>query len=1098
MELVKGTPITKYCDDHKLTPKDRLGLFVQVCQAVQHAHQKGVIHRDLKPSNVLVAPYDGKPVVKVIDFGVAKAAGQPLTEKTLVTGLGAVVGTPEYMSPEQAELNNADIDTRSDIYALGVLLYELLTGTTPLTKLRVRQAALLEVLRVIREEEPPRPSTRLSTNAELPSIAAVRGLEPARLSKLVRGELDWIVMKALEKDRARRYETANGFAQDIERYLADEPVLACPPSAGYRLRKFARRNKGSITLASVVLLFLIVLGSGIGWAVRDRAARDAAAAKERQDREEALDREVGHILDEAEALAGRGKWPEALAAVERADKLLESAGRAERPPQLLGWQRDLTMARRVADIYREPQAPQQSSRPRNSAEEYYSEQRQDARFGTAFQEFGIDVDALPPGECAARIGRARIREALVRALDEWAALRKQARGGDDPGWRTLVEVARQADSDDWRNRFREALLRLDRPALEKLAAAVPLRDVPPATLHLLGSALKDVGALQKAVDVLRQAQQQYPDDPWINDTLALFSLNEFYPPRLDDAVRFYTVAAALRPRSPHAHRALAVALDNKEAFADAMAEYSRVIELTPEDARAWYERGEFCRMALQQDDKAMADYAKAVEVDPNNFLAHLSLGGQLMKKGQVHEAIVEFMAVIRLTKDKPDFGLRQALYSLRQKGQLKEIMARFQEDARLKPDDATAYIVLAIALEVDAQPGAAIDEYREALRLLKKDAGAHVKLCNALVNAGRLDEAALEYRRAVLLYPDRAWVHLGLGANLNKNGQRMKAVAALGRGLAAVPMCGGSHISSSWAIAALGGEMAAVASPPDANDQLKEAVDEYRKGIRLGFDAPGLHVSFGNLLLDNGQLGEAIGQYPEAHRFATAHLLGTGLSQAGYAGANMVLNQIQSLDTMRRAIIRHSDVLGGKDQPRDAAECLLFAQLSRMRFRQHYFVVKLDEEFKPLDLFSPMRFRQEYASAVRLFSEAFTRDPALAEDLEVASRYSAACTAAVIATQPTQVRAGTDLVKLRRQALDWLRADLDARSRLADQAPIWVAGSMQLWQRDPDLEGVRNPTELARLPEPERKAWEKLWEDVVSTLSRAQTKAKWGKTFPEK
>src|SRR3954463_3102816 len=264
MELVKGIRITRYCDERRLSVRERLELFVPVCQAVQHAHQKGIIHRDLKPSNVVVALYDGKPVPRVIDFGVAKATGQQLTDKTLVTGFGAIVGTLEYMSPEQAEINQLDIDTRSDIYSLGVLLYELLTGTTPLSKKDLERAGMLEMLRVIREQEPSRPSMKLSTAEGLPTLAANRGTEPAKLTKLVRGELDWIGMKALEKARTRRYETANGFAMDVQRYLADEAVQACPPSTGYRLRKFARRNKAGLAVAGLVLFFLVLLGSGMG------------------------------------------------------------------------------------------------------------------------------------------------------------------------------------------------------------------------------------------------------------------------------------------------------------------------------------------------------------------------------------------------------------------------------------------------------------------------------------------------------------------------------------------------------------------------------------------------------------------------------------------------------------------------------------------------------------------------------------------------------------------------------------------------------------------------------------------------------------------
>jgi WD40 repeat protein/serine/threonine protein kinase len=288
MDLVKGVSITRYCDEHHLTPRQRLELFVPVCQAVQHAHQKGIIHRDLKPSNVLVALYDGRPVPKVIDFGVAKAAGQSLTDKTLVTGFGNIVGTLEYMSPEQAEVNQLDIDTRSDIYSLGVVLYELLTGSPPFTRKELEKAGMLEMLRVIREQEPSKPSIKLSTAETLPTLAANRGTEPAKLTRLVRGELDWIVMKALEKDRSRRYETANGFAMDVQRYLADEPVQACPPSVGYRVGKFIRRHKLALSTAALVsaslLLAVVVLAVSN---VRIQEESQATAA-EKEAKENAL------------------------------------------------------------------------------------------------------------------------------------------------------------------------------------------------------------------------------------------------------------------------------------------------------------------------------------------------------------------------------------------------------------------------------------------------------------------------------------------------------------------------------------------------------------------------------------------------------------------------------------------------------------------------------------------------------------------------------------------------------------------------------------------------------------------------------------------
>ena len=282
MELVKGVPITEFCDARKLTPKQRLELFIPVCQAIQHAHMKGVIHRDIKPSNVLVTLYDDRPVPKVIDFGVAKATGQSLTDKTLMTGFGAVVGTPEYMSPEQASLNNLDIDTRSDVYSLGVLLYELLTGTTPVDRKSLGKAALLEVLRIVREVEATRPSVKLSTADAVASLSANRGMEPKKLTGLLRNELDWIVVKALEKDRTRRYESANGFAADVQRYLAGEAVQAHPPTAGYRLRKAYRRNKTAVRVASA-FVFLCLGAVAMGAYLTVQARRAEAAAERNAD-----------------------------------------------------------------------------------------------------------------------------------------------------------------------------------------------------------------------------------------------------------------------------------------------------------------------------------------------------------------------------------------------------------------------------------------------------------------------------------------------------------------------------------------------------------------------------------------------------------------------------------------------------------------------------------------------------------------------------------------------------------------------------------------------------------------------------------------------
>jgi serine/threonine protein kinase/tetratricopeptide (TPR) repeat protein len=572
MELVKGIPITEYGDQVRLPVRERLELFVVVCRAVQHAHQNAIIHRDIKPSNVLVTLHDGTPVVKVIDFGIAKARGQPLTDKTLFTGFAELIGTPLYMSPEQASLSGLDVDTRSDVYSLGVLLYELLTGTTPFDQERLRTAAYDEIRRIIREEEPARPSAQISTLGQAATVvSANRRSDPKRLSQLFRGELDWVVMKALEKDRNRRYETARDLALDVEHYLHDEPVHACPPSAMYRVRKFARRNKTGLAVAGLVLLAAVAFGGGAVWVMQDRAARLAAT-----------EQEVKRALDEATTLQGQAKWPEALEAARQAQAWLAHGGSDELRRRARELGRDLEMVMRLEEI-RLPDVI-------GGMEGHVDYAATDAKIAKAFRDYGIDMESLGPAEAGERIRDRPIRHELAVALDHWVKVRtsvlKGKRGANDPLRKRLLAAARVADPDEWRNQLRSALEQGQMDTLTKLAASGTISDLPPQSLSLLGWALDSVGAWEQAVAVLRPAQQKYPGEFLINFQLArsLEKGGHRFPADqvTDEVIRFYTVARALRPRNVPVHTLLGHSLCRRGRFDEAIAVYRRAVELDPE------------------------------------------------------------------------------------------------------------------------------------------------------------------------------------------------------------------------------------------------------------------------------------------------------------------------------------------------------------------------------------------------------------------------------------------------------------------------------------------------------------------------------------
>jgi serine/threonine protein kinase/tetratricopeptide (TPR) repeat protein len=680
MDLVKGVPITRYCDEHHLTPRQRLELFVPVCQAVQHAHQKGIIHRDLKPSNVLVAPYDGKPVPKVIDFGVAKAAGQPLTDKTLVTGFGNVVGTLEYMSPEQAELNNHDIDTRSDIYALGVLLYELLAGSPPFSRKELEQAGMLEMLRVIREQEPSKPSTKLSTAEGLPTLAANRGTEPAKLTRLVRGELDWIVMKALEKDRSRRYETANGFAQDVQRYLVDEPVQACPPSAGYRFRKFARRNKVGLAVAALVLFFLVILGSGAGWAVRDRSAREAEAARQQAARQGKVAGQVESIFAEEDRLEAEQKWPEALVAVRRAEAAVA------------GGEADPATAQRVRErikdlefIHRMEQIRMEAATTVEGRFDFSGVGRD---YAGAFSEYGVAVEALAVEESIQRFkARPALAIPVAAALDDWVAVRRwPGLRREVAGCERLVAVARGIDPEPLRDRLRATWgqpLTETPEELRRLADTIDVRAQHPATLVIFARTLpfsaRSVAEsrLQQdaALRLLKRACTAYPGDFWLNFELG----NKLIAKDNEEAVRFYSVAVAIRPDSGNAHYQLGVALGSLKRLDEAIACFRKATELNPKAAVAFNGLG-VCLLGQKKLDEAVACFRTAIEINPGLTYVYVNLADALCTQGKLDDAIVAYRQVLVREKDYATLSARTS-DALRAQGKLDDATVAIQERA---------------------------------------------------------------------------------------------------------------------------------------------------------------------------------------------------------------------------------------------------------------------------------------------------------------------------------------------------------------------------------------------------------------------------------
>jgi serine/threonine-protein kinase len=748
MELVEGRPITAYCADRALPLRDRVRLFLDVCRGVQHAHQKGVIHRDLKPSNVLVAVHDGKPVPKVIDFGVAKAAGVRLSESTMVTQAGQVMGTVEYMSPEQACLGEADVDTRSDVYSLGVVLYELLTGTTPVGKDRWRDAGLGEILRIVREEEPPLPSARVAETAS----ASGRSASVRRAVAEVRGDLDWIVMRCLEKDPRRRYESASALAADLERHLEDRPVSAGPPSAGYRMRKFVRRHP-TATAASALGLVLLAGGVAFAFRVQSEGAAEAVRASR-------LEEGVASALEEArsageqaaksvdDAAAWKTASTSALGAVRRAEALVAQAGSGfdaalrhgleetkaraeadERDRRLLERVEELRLRASGVDVRTNRFAPNVSA----------------AELEATFAEWGVAWGKAPYPEVAARIENrpARVRDLLRSSFfGAYVLMPVAERRGQGPWVRGLVEAV---EKDPWRHDVLTALYVGDTRALERLVGLLDAASQSASFLAMVAGGDEPSGASAWRLALLREAQDAHPSDFWLNAKLGL-ALHQAVPPQSAKGVPYLTAALAVRPRNPG----------------------------------VWLNLGEASRSTDPPDlEGALRAYDHALAVEPSYAAAHRGRAQTLDAMHRYEESIAAFRTRLSCAPDDPE-AMNHLGVALVRHGDRREGVALVRKAVEREPTSAGFQCDWARVLQESGDLAGAEAAYRASIALDPKNSFAHSALGETLEDSGRLPEAVVEYRTALDLSPQHVGTMTNYGLCLRKVPDLDGAIAVLG------------------------------------------------------------------------------------------------------------------------------------------------------------------------------------------------------------------------------------------------------------------------------------------------------------------------------
>ncbi|MFO0904018.1 MAG: tetratricopeptide repeat protein [Pirellulales bacterium] len=776
MELVNGLPLTKFCDELKLTTRARLELFLTICHAVQHAHQKGIVHRDLKPANILVAMIDGKPVPKVIDFGVAKATSGKLTEETMSTGFGAVVGTLEYMSPEQAGYSGEDIDTRADIYSLGVVLYELLTGLRPIDAKRLKKAAYTEMIRLIQEEEPSKPSTRLATDDSLPALAALRQTEPKSLMALLRGELDWVVMKCLEKQRDRRYETANSLARDIQRYLKDEVVEARPPSAIYRLRKFVRRNPAPLALAGSLLLLLLGGASLAWWQSEEAGKRRELELQRRLEKEQraaidnarqARDAEAAaSLLTQAEEALRAGDANRATVILDAARKRLTEGGSDSLVDRRQRLAADLVLLRDLDAI--------DQLRWTWSGEHFSDPTEVAKRTREALQRFGVDAVQVSLAEAAAKISASTIRERILLALD------RLLRHSDAEGVRALL---RQLDAAPFRDEFRDAVVAKDEAKQIELANQDEALMQPPRFTAVLGE--NTVISQPRRRQLLLAVVQQQPSD--LSALMAIgccclghLSTVQQFQETVDERIRWFQAAMAVSPDNYAALVNLGHALRGKGQTREAIDYFRKAIAENPNAEIAHNNLG-LCLMDQGQFDQAAVCFEKAVQLSPSSPESHCNLGFAYDGKRQMEQAVVFYRKAIEFDANyvRAHHGLGLAYHK---QSQMDAALGSYRRVIELDPSSANAHYGIGLVLQHKGRIDEAIAYLRRAIELDPKDAKPHYDLGNIHSQRDQLNEANACFRRAIDLDPEFPQAHCNLGVILGRQGRFAESLVALKRG----------------------------------------------------------------------------------------------------------------------------------------------------------------------------------------------------------------------------------------------------------------------------------------------------------------------------